>query len=1510
MNPHLHIQKAIASVSLLTRRQRVIGILIAIGFVGGTFAGIRSWASVISDPPETIEEPVVLFSATPRQPTEVEPIVITPSVYSDTAHQRRAARVVLHAAATEPVTNQEAPVESTGLRSLLRWIGMLGDGRDGEVLTMVNGKPQWLSPHAPNTTTARPETTRTSNGDIVERESGSRRGGGGGGSSVTETTVTQNITQIIDSAEWILTGTGVTLSDDDHYVGIGTSTPRAKLEVAGTISGASIAVSQNATINGSLWVLGTVSGATLGGFGLTDCDASSQLLQWDDTTDRFVCGTAITTGTGNILAVTDPRFVNTGGDTMTGAFVIQNGNTHAPTASPLLNVRGTISGALLTLNSAGTNYITNGSLSLGKTTSKATLDVVGTISGSALQINGNASIGTSTSNGRLTLRAPANDTYAWVVLDNDTTNIRAGLYINGPTHPPQFRMFDDSNVQQTSLYTSGDNCLLCNNPTLGNVSIGKATGKAKFEVLGTISGSLITQNGAGNNSFKGNVGIGTTTPNIGLEVVGKVAIGDSVTSALLASGNGPRVLNLIDTNAIIRNWRRTTDNGQYSGVELIWGTNANAADPANKWWNVELNGGDKLGFARRTGSGNPSFKMSIDDSGSVLIKDGLSLTTDTAKAKLDVVGTISGSLITQNGAGNNYFMGNVGIGTPSPARKLVIDAAAGSNANFSLEDDDVSHGMTYLGINSNTHFDIGPWGGNDGGAALLGVSDVGNVPSLAFIGVKGASSTTVPAIVFAGAKKNGTGVQALGADEPLAQWRNEVGGTGLMTIMGSGNLGIGTTTPQSLMDVWDGDVLLSDTSAAHGTTSYAPTNAYGRFSIVDAGLGGLNVWGISESNTTPGLGLRGIVNGDPTSAFNAAFFLQGFKKSGVGGTTIGATGKVLELVNFNVNLLTVLGNGNTGIGVVAPKTKLDVVGTISGSALTVSNLQSCDTTDTDAKGVFACGTDNTSDERLKTNVTPLQDGALAFLTSVRTVTYDWNEQMLALHPNAADDGTQVGFIAQDFENLYPELVRKDSNGFLGINYSHVTPLIVQGLKELNTKVDSLSGSGSTESAIDLGPIETGLASLTDRLALLEANVRSLSGSTTVLDPSMPSSASDLAASTLALDQTLSVGTDARIAGNLHLDGSLYLTDLLLPGILSADAVIANTLSVTSDSIIHGSLTLDGPLVLGSGAMLQFGSGLTLNDLIVENSLSVLGAITVHGMADFLGDVAIAGELRVSSRQAGNAVIERGETSATISFIPPLTRTPVVTATPQDFVTVAWRVTAKSATGFIIQLAAPEASALRFDWTATVTTDDLVESTVMEEGTVFPLDSRGVPVSSSLQWNACLRGIPIFDATGQPYSCSRYHNLNSWEHPDLGISFIWNDSVTPPYLKLPDGYTATVTEDAATIAAAIAAVNAEQSSGEPTETPPESTESSSSESLASSSASSSSESSVSSDTSAAVESPSSSSESSAESLASSSEASVSSEAILTPGELVETPPEEPLMTPVEPKPAPPVTEPAE
>jgi len=87
-------------------------------------------------------------------------------------------------------------------------------------------------------------------------------------------------------------------------------------------------------------------------------------------------------------------------------------------------------------------------------------------------------------------------------------------------------------------------------------------------------------------------------------------------------------------------------------------------------------------------------------------------------------------------------------------------------------------------------------------------------------------------------------------------------------------------------------------------------------------------------------------------------------------------------------------------------------------------------------------TTNTSDRRLKTNIEPIKN-ALAKILSLNGVTYNWYDT-----PN---DKKRIGFIAQDVNEVVPELVFTNQNSadkFMGIHYDNVTSLLVEAIKEL------------------------------------------------------------------------------------------------------------------------------------------------------------------------------------------------------------------------------------------------------------------------------------------------------------------------------------------------------------------------------------------------------------------------------------------------------------------------------
>ncbi len=243
-------------------------------------------------------------------------------------------------------------------------------------------------------------------------------------------------------------------------------------------------------------------------------------------------------------------------------------------------------------------------------------------------------------------------------------------------------------------------------------------------------------------------------------------------------------------------------------------------------------------------------------------------------------------------------------------------------------------------------------------------------------------------------------------------------------------------------------------------------------------------------------------------------------------------------------------------------------------------------------------------------------------------------------------------------------------------------------------------------------------------------------------------------------------------------------------------------STLSGAVLHGAAPriFTGALVLSGsgtriGALGFSGSTVQIGTLMSTGSLKILGNITVSGLATFFGNVEVQGQLVLSSKQAGFAVIPMTGTSVTVTFKEPLVATPLLTATPQGRVGSEWWVEHATLTGFTIRVATAVSHDVRFTWVATAVTDPV---TTMGTGSVlpgqtiaFPVDNLGRPLSTDAVWNGCIRGYPPLGADGQPLSCARYHVDHVWEHPDLHMSFTYNPNHEPVVLLLPQGYVVTV-----------------------------------------------------------------------------------------------------------------------
>ena len=91
----------------------------------------------------------------------------------------------------------------------------------------------------------------------------------------------------------------------------------------------------------------------------------------------------------------------------------------------------------------------------------------------------------------------------------------------------------------------------------------------------------------------------------------------------------------------------------------------------------------------------------------------------------------------------------------------------------------------------------------------------------------------------------------------------------------------------------------------------------------------------------------------------------------------------------------------------------------------------------------------TSDVTLKENVTPISN-AIDKVLSISGNTFTWNEKSIY----NGEEGT--GIIAQEIEALgLPGLTTTRENGTKAVRYDRLVPLLIEAIKELDTKVKSL-----------------------------------------------------------------------------------------------------------------------------------------------------------------------------------------------------------------------------------------------------------------------------------------------------------------------------------------------------------------------------------------------------------------------------------------------------------------------
>jgi len=92
-----------------------------------------------------------------------------------------------------------------------------------------------------------------------------------------------------------------------------------------------------------------------------------------------------------------------------------------------------------------------------------------------------------------------------------------------------------------------------------------------------------------------------------------------------------------------------------------------------------------------------------------------------------------------------------------------------------------------------------------------------------------------------------------------------------------------------------------------------------------------------------------------------------------------------------------------------------------------------------------------SDIRYKKDITPITN-ALSNVMQLRGVNYFLKTKEF---PEKQFTNTrQIGIIAQEIEKIYPEVVLTDKDGYKSVDYSRLTPILLEAIKEQQKIIDN------------------------------------------------------------------------------------------------------------------------------------------------------------------------------------------------------------------------------------------------------------------------------------------------------------------------------------------------------------------------------------------------------------------------------------------------------------------------
>jgi hypothetical protein len=418
------------------------------------------------------------------------------------------------------------------------------------------------------------------------------------------------------------------------------------------------------------------------------------------------------------------------------------------------------------------------------------------------------------------------------------------------------------------------------------------------------------------------------------------------------------------------------------------------------------------------GIGNTTPGQKLDVTGNIRVSDTGAFTNVTATAMTS--GSFNGTSgafvnVTATAMTSGSFNGTSGAFTNVTATAMTSGSFNGTSGAFTNVTATAMTSGSFNGTSgaftnvTATAMTSGSFNGTSG--AFVNVTATA-ITSGTFVGTSGAfvnvTATSMTSGSFNGTSGNFTNIN--GTNSSITSI--------VATTVSSGSLYLSSNAFIS------GNLTVSGTTTTINTET---TTVEDNLIVLNSGPGGLVDGGILvkrfESGTTGSVNYSGIFYKESTDEYTFA-------------TTSSDPGMSPVVINDYIPIRS---------GYISITNTVEATGLGTGGALNVSGGASI------LKDVYVGGSltatgsvTSSSDARLKENIETIEN-ALDKIENFRGVKYT----------KIATGAQEIGFIAQEIEQSFPEVVSTDSNGFKSVAYGNVTAVLLQCIKELKQEVEDL-----------------------------------------------------------------------------------------------------------------------------------------------------------------------------------------------------------------------------------------------------------------------------------------------------------------------------------------------------------------------------------------------------------------------------------------------------------------------